>query len=82
MSTIMYQRHVHIAESAADMGSLFVRSPQDIQIAFLVAAAVTAQSWDWPTQCRFITDDMRPEDKICVTVWLETLIEHLREGAA
>lgn len=79
MSTIMYRKTVSIAESASDMGVLFVESPMDIQKAFLLAASHAAKDFSWPMQCRSIVNEMDSCERNQVALWLGTLLEHLTE---
>lgn len=79
MSTILHRRELHVAITADEAGYERAKAPADIQAAFLVAFAEQTEAFYWAMQCRFIADELTPEQGMTVASALAILDEHLRE---
>lgn len=79
MSTVLHRRESHIAITADESAYELSRAAADIQSAFLNAFAEQTETFFWAQQCRFIADELTPDQRATIANSLETLVDHLRE---
>lgn len=83
MSKVMLSQHVPNVEfTADDVGAAVAHADCMVQVEFLLAFAVRTEEYDWPMQCRFISENMADDAATVVSNALSTLLDHLRERVA
>lgn len=73
-----------VVQSPYSCGVAFARSDGEKQRDFLLALVAETETWKnpWAFQCRAIVDCMSQEQRLAVSLALDTLLEHLNEPVA